>query len=70
MGVWLPSVRRLRSGDLAVSTLTIYRAVRNIMRLVRILLQKAVKMATMNPVVVLTLKETREALSLAKTLTL
>jgi N-acetylglucosamine-6-phosphate deacetylase len=43
---------RLESGDLAGSTLTMDSAVRTIMRLLGVSLQTAVKMATMNPAVV------------------
>jgi N-acetylglucosamine-6-phosphate deacetylase len=45
-------VSRLESGDFAGSTLTMDRAVRNIMRLVGTPLQTAVKMATINPAAV------------------
>jgi len=46
-------VSRLESGDFAGSTLTMDRAVRNIMKLVGTPLQTAVKMATINPAAVI-----------------
>ncbi|MCZ2856877.1 MAG: N-acetylglucosamine-6-phosphate deacetylase [Candidatus Bathyarchaeota archaeon] len=45
-------ISRLESGDLAGSTLTMDKAVRNIIRLVGTPLQTAVKMSTINPAVV------------------
>jgi N-acetylglucosamine-6-phosphate deacetylase len=59
-------VSRLESGDFAGSTLTIDRAVRNIMRLVGTPLQTAVKMATINPAVVVNVDENKGSLEPGK----
>jgi len=55
-------VSRLRSGDLAGSTLTMDRAVRNMMKLVGTPLQTAVKMATINPAVVINVDKNKGSL--------
>ena len=59
-------VSRLESGDFAGSTLTMDRAVRNIMRLVGTPLQTAVKMATINPAAVVNVDENKGSLELGK----
>jgi N-acetylglucosamine-6-phosphate deacetylase len=59
-------VSMLESGDFAGSTLTIDRAVRNIMRLVGTPLQTAVKMATINPAVVVNVDENKGSLEPGK----
>ena len=59
-------VSRLESGDFAGSTLTMDRAVRNIMKLVGMSLQTAVKMATINPAVVVNVDENKGSLELGK----
>jgi N-acetylglucosamine-6-phosphate deacetylase len=59
-------VSRLESGDLAGSTLTMDRAVRNIMKLVGTPLQTAVKMATINPAVVANVDENKGSLEPGK----
>lgn len=55
-------VSRLRSGDLAGSTLTMDRAVRNMMKLVGTPLQTAVKMVTINPAVVINVDKNKGSL--------
>ena len=55
-------VSRLESGDFAGSTLTMDSAVRNMMKLVGTLLQTAVKMATINPAVVINVDENKGSL--------
>ena len=60
------SVSRLESGDFAGSTLTMDRAVRNIMRLVGTPLQTAVKMATINPAMVISVGKNRGSLEPGK----
>ena len=59
-------VSRLESGDFAGSTLTMDRAVRNIMKLVGTPLQTAVKMATINPAAVVNVDENKGSLELNK----
>jgi len=59
-------VSRLESGDFAGSTLTMDRAVRNIMKLVGMSLQTAVRMATINPAVVINVDENKGSLELGK----
>jgi N-acetylglucosamine-6-phosphate deacetylase len=59
-------VSRLESGDFAGSTLTMDRAVRNIMRLVETPLQRAVKMATINPAAVVNVDENKGSLESGK----
>jgi len=59
-------VSRLESGDFAGSTLTMDRAVRNIMRLVGTPLQTAVKMATINPAAVVNVDENKGSLEPGK----
>jgi len=59
-------VSRLESGDFAGSTLTMDRAVRNIMRLVETPLQTAVKMATINPAAVVNVDENKGSLESGK----
>jgi len=59
-------VSRLESGDLAGSTLTMDRVVRNIIRLVGTPLQTAVKMATINPAVVVNVDENKGSLEPGK----
>jgi N-acetylglucosamine-6-phosphate deacetylase len=59
-------VSRLESGDFAGSTLTMDRAVRNMMRLVGTPLQTAVKMATINPAAVVNVDENKGSLELGK----
>lgn len=56
----------LESGDFAGSTLTMDRAVRNIMRLVETPLQTAVKMATINPAAVVNVDENKGSLEPGK----
>jgi N-acetylglucosamine-6-phosphate deacetylase len=59
-------VSRLESGDFAGSTLTMDRAVRNIVRLVGTPLQTAVKMATINPAAVVNVDENKGSLEPGK----
>jgi len=59
-------VSRLESGDLAGSTLTMDRAVRNMMKFVGTPLQTSVKMATMNPAVVINVDENKGSLEPGK----
>ena len=59
-------VSRLKSGDLAGSTLTMDRAVRNIGRLVGTPMQTAVKMATINPAAVVSFDENKGSLEPGK----
>jgi N-acetylglucosamine-6-phosphate deacetylase len=59
-------VSRLRSGDLAGSTLTMDQAVRNMMKLVGAPLQTAVKMATINPAVVINVDKNKGSLEPGK----
>ena len=59
-------VSRLESGDFAGSTLTMNRAVRNMMKLVGTPLQTAVKMATINPAVVINVDENKGSLEPGK----
>jgi len=59
-------VSRLESGDFAGSTLTMDRAVRNMMKLVGTPLQTAVKMTTMNPAVVINVDENKGSLEPGK----
>jgi len=59
-------VSRLESGDFAGSTLTMDRAVRNMMRLVGTPLRTAVKMATINPAVVINVDENKGSLEPGK----
>ncbi len=59
-------ISRLESGDLAGSTLTIDRAVRNIMRFVGTPLQTAVKMATINPASVANVRKNKGSLKPGK----
>ena len=59
-------VSRLESGDFAGSTLTMDRAVRNMMRLLGISVQTAVKMATINPAVVINVDENKGSLQPGK----
>jgi len=59
-------VSRLESGDFAGSTLTMDRAVRNIMRLVGTPLETAVKMATTNPAAVANVQENKGSLEPGK----
>jgi len=59
-------VSRLESGDFAGSTLTMDRAVRNTMELVGASLQTAVKMATINPAVVVNVEENKGSLEPGK----
>jgi len=59
-------VSRLESGDFAGSTLTMDRAVRNMMRLVGTPLRTAVKMATINPAVVIKVDENKGSLEPGK----
>jgi len=59
-------VSMLESGDFAGSTLTMDGAVRNMMRLVGMPLQTAVKMATINPAAVVNVDENKGSLELGK----
>ena len=59
-------VSRLESGDFAGSTLTMDRAVRNIMKLIGTPLQTAVKMATINPAAVVNVDENKGSLETGK----
>lgn len=59
-------VSRLESGDFAGSTLTMDRAVRNIMRFVGMPLQTAVKMATTNPAAVINVDRNKGSLEPGK----
>ncbi|MGQ9459604.1 MAG: N-acetylglucosamine-6-phosphate deacetylase [Candidatus Bathyarchaeaceae archaeon] len=59
-------VSRLRSGDLAGSTLTMDQAVRNMMKLVGASLQTAVKMATINPALVININRNKGSLEPGK----
>ena len=59
-------VSRLESGDLAGSTLTMDRAVRNIMKLVGLPLQTAVEMATINPAAVINVDKNKGSLEPGK----
>jgi N-acetylglucosamine-6-phosphate deacetylase len=59
-------VSRLRSGDLAGSTLTMDQAVRNMMKMVGTPLQTAVKMATINPAVVINVDKNKGSLETSK----
>jgi N-acetylglucosamine-6-phosphate deacetylase len=59
-------ISRLESGDLAGSTLTMDRAVRNIMRFVGTPLQTAVKMATINPASVAAVQKNKGSLKPGK----
>jgi len=59
-------VSRLESGDLAGSTLTMDRAVRNVMKLVGLPLQTAVEMATINPAVAIGVNGNKGSLELGK----
>ncbi len=62
----MDGVSRLESGNLAGSTLTMDRAVRNITRLVGIPLQTAVRMATLNPAVVIKVDKNKGSLEPGK----
>jgi len=59
-------VSRLKSGDFAGSTLTMDRAVRNMMKLVGTPLQTAVKMAAINPAMVINVDENKGSLEPGK----
>jgi N-acetylglucosamine-6-phosphate deacetylase len=59
-------VSRLESGDFAGSTLTMNKAVRNMMKLVGTSLQTAVKMATINPAVVINVDKNKGSLEPGK----
>ena len=59
-------VSRLESGDFAGSTLTMNWAVRNMMKLVGTPLQTAVKMATINPAMVINVDKYKGSLELGK----
>jgi len=59
-------VSRLESGDFAGSTLTMDRAVKNIMKLIGTPLQTAVKMATINPAAVVNVDENKGSLEPGK----
>jgi len=59
-------ISRLEPGDFAGSTLTMDRAVRNIMKLIGTPLQTAVKMATANPAAVINVDKNKGSLELGK----
>ena len=59
-------VSKIRSGDLAGSTLTMDRALRNMMELVKLPLRTAIKMATINPAVAINVDKNEGSLEPGK----